>query len=83
MYSFKIHPKLLIYIFSLIQADLFAGAIFITEATQLKGEWALYVAIIILLVSTKEIETKVESKGLFLKKWKLNSFPFSICPTAG
>jgi hypothetical protein len=34
----------------LLQADLFAGALFITEATQLKGSAPIYVAILILLV---------------------------------
>jgi hypothetical protein len=32
------------------QADLYAGALFITEATQFKGDAAIYVAILILLV---------------------------------
>ena len=31
------------------QADLFAGALFITQATQIKGDAAIYIAIIILL----------------------------------
>ena len=31
------------------QADLFAGALFITQATQLEGEAAIYIAVLILL----------------------------------
>ena len=31
------------------QADLFAGALFITQATQIQGEYAIYIAILILL----------------------------------
>ena len=41
---------LLLYIFTKISADLFAGAIFITQATGYKNEIAIYVAILILLV---------------------------------
>ena len=33
------------------QADLFAGALFITEATKLDGDYAIYIAILILLVT--------------------------------
>ena len=32
-----------------IQADLYAGALFITQATQIEGDSAIYVAILILL----------------------------------
>ena len=31
------------------QADLFAGALFITQATKIQGEYAIYIAILILL----------------------------------
>ncbi len=37
------------YVLKRSQADLFAGALFITQATQLKGEWAIYVAVVIML----------------------------------
>jgi Na+/proline symporter len=40
---------LLLYIFTKISADLFAGAIFITQATKQTGDTAIYVAILILL----------------------------------
>ena len=40
---------LLLYIFTKISADLFAGAIFITQATNQTSETAIYVAILILL----------------------------------
>ena len=40
---------LLLYIFTKISADLFAGAIFITQATQQTSDLAIYVAILILL----------------------------------
>lgn len=40
---------LLLYIFTKISADLFAGAIFITQATGYKSDLAIYVAILILL----------------------------------
>ena len=32
-----------------MQADLYAGALFITQATQIEGDSAIYVAILILL----------------------------------
>jgi sodium/glucose cotransporter 1/sodium/glucose cotransporter 9 len=32
-----------------LQADLYAGALFITEATKIKGDYAIYIAILILL----------------------------------
>lgn len=32
-----------------MQADLFAGALFITQATKIEGEYAIYIAIMILL----------------------------------
>ena len=32
-----------------MQADLFAGAIFITQSTQIEGDSAIYIAILILL----------------------------------
>ena len=41
---------LLLYIFTKISADLYAGALFITQATGYKNEIAIYVAILILLV---------------------------------
>ncbi len=31
------------------QADLYAGALFITQSTKLEGEWAIYIAVLILL----------------------------------
>ena len=31
------------------QADLYAGALFITEATKIQGDYAIYIAIVILL----------------------------------
>ena len=34
---------------SIMQADLYAGALFITQATQIEGDSAIYVAILILL----------------------------------
>ena len=34
----------------IFKADLYAGALFITEATKLKGDYAIYIAIVILLV---------------------------------
>ena len=40
---------LLLYIFTKISADLYAGALFITQATGYKNEIAIYVAILILL----------------------------------
>ena len=40
---------LLLYIFTKISADLYAGALFITQATGFKDEIAIYVAILILL----------------------------------
>ena len=40
---------LLLYIFTKISADLFAGAIFITQATKQTSEAAIYVSILILL----------------------------------
>ena len=40
---------LLLYIFTKISADLFAGAIFITQATGYNSDLAIYVAILILL----------------------------------
>ena len=40
---------LLLYVFTKISADLFAGALFITQSTQLDGEYAIYIAILILL----------------------------------
>eukprot|EP00095_Tigriopus_kingsejongensis_P001027 snap_masked-scaffold587_size153100-processed-gene-0.18 protein:Tk01027 transcript:snap_masked-scaffold587_size153100-processed-gene-0.18-mRNA-1 annotation:"hypothetical protein DAPPUDRAFT_215063" len=40
---------LLLYIFTKISADLFAGALFITQATQIEGDYAIYIAILILL----------------------------------
>lgn len=40
---------LLLYVFTKISADLFAGALFITQATQIEGEYAIYIAILILL----------------------------------
>ena len=33
----------------MLQADLFAGALFITQATQIQGDYAIYIAILILL----------------------------------
>merc|ERR1719210_1391644 len=41
---------LLLYIFTKISADLFAGAIFITQATNQTSEAAIYVSILILLL---------------------------------
>ncbi|TRY79758.1 hypothetical protein TCAL_10793 [Tigriopus californicus] len=40
---------LLLYIFTKISADLFAGALFITQATQIEGDYAIYISILILL----------------------------------
>ena len=40
---------LLLYMFTKISADLFAGAIFITQATGYNSDLAIYVAILILL----------------------------------
>ncbi len=40
---------ILLYVFTKISADLFAGALFITQSTQLDGEYAIYIAILILL----------------------------------
>jgi len=40
---------LLLYVFTKISADLFAGALFVTQATQIEGEYAIYIAILILL----------------------------------
>merc|ERR1719369_1149806 len=40
---------LLLYVFTKISADLYAGALFITESTQYKGDGAIYVSILILL----------------------------------
>ena len=33
----------------IFQADLYAGALFITEATKIQGDYAIYIAIVILL----------------------------------
>ena len=40
---------LLLYVFTKISADLYAGALFITQATQYTSEAAIYIAILILL----------------------------------
>eukprot|EP00088_Acartia_fossae_P003904 TRINITY_DN11679_c1_g1_i5.p1 TRINITY_DN11679_c1_g1~~TRINITY_DN11679_c1_g1_i5.p1 ORF type:complete len:657 (+),score=100.25 TRINITY_DN11679_c1_g1_i5:30-2000(+) len=40
---------LLLYVFTKISADLYAGALFITKATGFEGDWAIYVSILILL----------------------------------
>jgi Na+/proline symporter len=40
---------LLLYVFTKISADLYAGALFITQATQQTSEIAIYVAILVLL----------------------------------
>jgi sodium/glucose cotransporter 1/sodium/glucose cotransporter 9 len=40
---------LLLYIFTKISADLFAGALFITKSTGFQGDGAIYIAILILL----------------------------------
>lgn len=40
---------LLLYVFTKISADLYAGALFITQATQQTSEAAIYIAILILL----------------------------------
>jgi len=40
---------LLLYVFTKISADLYAGALFITEATKIQGDYAIYIAIVILL----------------------------------